>query len=124
MMDMSITDDELIFLLRIGTDHFGYKRLKEASEMDENGFQVFFNTLMQKGLLRPESSEKGKEEYRLNAIVVGWYESMMHYLAGKPQAVGKVLGKIGQRKANGMVEGMLVKLKELSEKEEINQNLL
>ncbi|MFO7816727.1 MAG: SRPBCC family protein [Desulfovibrionales bacterium] len=29
--------------------------------------------------------------------------------------VGKVLGKLGQRKANGMVEGMLVKLKELSE---------
>lgn len=29
--------------------------------------------------------------------------------------VGKVLGKLGQRKANSMVEGMLVKLKKLSE---------
>lgn len=86
MMDMSITDDELNFLLRIGTDNFGYKHLKEMSEMDENEFQIFFNTLMRKGLLRPESSETDKERYRLNAIVVGWYESMMHYLAGKPQA--------------------------------------
>lgn len=30
--------------------------------------------------------------------------------------VGKILGKLGQRTANGMVEGMLVKLKDLSEK--------
>ncbi len=30
--------------------------------------------------------------------------------------IGKVLGKLGQRKANGMVEGMLIKLKDLTEK--------
>jgi len=32
-----------------------------------------------------EYDSDGKEEYRLNAIALGWYEAMMHYLVGKPQ---------------------------------------
>ena len=41
--------------------------------------------MKRKGLIHVERDNAGREVYRLNAIAVGWYEAMMHYLVGKPQ---------------------------------------
>jgi ferredoxin len=52
--------------------------------MSDEKFQSFFETMKRKGLVHIEYDDLGKETYRLNAIAVGWYEAMMHYLIGAP----------------------------------------
>lgn len=84
MMDMVITDDELNYLLNMGTGLYDYEDAAQASTMPDEKFQSFFETMKRKGLVHIEFDD-GKEEYRLNAIAVGWYEAMMHYMVGKPQ---------------------------------------
>lgn len=73
------------------------------------------------------TSGKNVSSYEIHwSLKSGQAGTTFHFIeeVGMPFGpIGKLLGKLGQRKANGMVEGMLVKLKELSEKEEINQNL-
>ena len=85
MMDLVITDIELDYLLQMGTGLYDYKRAEETSNMSSEQFQSFFDTIKRKGLVHIEFDRNGKEEYRLNAIAVGWYEAMMHYIVGKPQ---------------------------------------
>ena len=85
MMHMTIEDDELDFLLKMGTGPNSPDAVRKISPLDNAGFQAFFDTLMRKGLIHKETGEPGKVQYRLNAIAVGWYEAMMHYLVGKPR---------------------------------------
>jgi NAD-dependent dihydropyrimidine dehydrogenase PreA subunit len=85
MMNSVTTDNELDYLLQMGTGLYDYEQAVKASSMSEEQFQSFFDTMKRKGLVHIEYDSSGKEEYRLNAIAVGWYEAMMHYLVGKPQ---------------------------------------
>jgi ferredoxin len=85
MMDLVTTDDELDYLLKMGTGLYRHEQATAASSMPTDQFQSFFDTMKRKGLIHIEVDDQGKEEYRLNAIAVGWYEVMMHYLVGKPQ---------------------------------------
>ena len=85
MMDMVTTDEELDYLLPMGTGLYDYDQAVKASAMSEEKFQPFFDTMQRKGLVHSEYDANGKEEYRLNAIAVGWYEVTVHNLMGKPQ---------------------------------------
>lgn len=85
MMDLTTTDEELDFLLQLGTVMHTYKQLWSISGMPEKRFKPFFDTVRRKGLVYPVHKGDDIESYRLNAIVVGWYEVMMHYLVGKPE---------------------------------------
>jgi len=84
MMNLVTSDDELDYLLQMGTGLYNYEQAAKASNMSEEQFQLFFDTMKRKGFIHVEDFSSEKEEYRLNAIAVGWYESMMHYIVGKP----------------------------------------
>jgi len=84
MMNLVTNDDELDYLLQMGTGLYDYEQAAKASNMSEEQFQSFFDKMKRKGLVHIEHDSNGKEEYRLNAIAVGWYEAMMHYIVGKP----------------------------------------
>jgi len=85
MMDISITDAELDFLLKMGFDHYDDETAQSASAMPDAEFEAFFDRIKRKGLVHIESGARGNETYRLNAIAVGWYEAQTHYLMGKPE---------------------------------------
>lgn len=83
MMNLTTTDEELDYLLQMGTGHYDYEQAAKSSNMDDDQFQSFFDSMNRKGLVHMEYDASGKEIYRLNAIAVGWYEVMMHYNVGK-----------------------------------------
>lgn len=85
MMDLAVTDDEMAFLLRLGTASYAYEDAAAASHLPEESFRSFFDTIKRKGLVHVGLDENGQETYRLNAIAVGWFEAMMHYNVGRPQ---------------------------------------
>ena len=85
MMDLVTIDDELDYLLKMGTGLYSYEQAAEASNMTNEQFQSFFDIMKRKGLVHIEDDNSGNEKYRLNAIAVGWYETMVHYIVGKPQ---------------------------------------
>lgn len=85
MMDLTTSDDELDYLLKMGIGWYGYKQAVKAGGMPEEKFKSFFETMKRKGLVHAEHDSDGMEKYRLNAIAIGWYEVMMHYLVGKPE---------------------------------------
>jgi len=85
-MDLVITDDEIEYLLKLGTELYSYEGAAKVSSSPDEQFQLFFDQMKRKGLIHVEFDENGKDrKYRLNAIAVGWYEVMMHYNVGKPQ---------------------------------------
>ena len=84
MMDLTTTNDELDYLLKMGTGKYDYDQAKKSISMSDDQFENFFETIQRKGLVHTEYDIDGKEEYRLNAIAVGWYESMVFYLMEKP----------------------------------------
>jgi Pyruvate/2-oxoacid:ferredoxin oxidoreductase delta subunit len=85
MMDLVTTDQELEYLLRMGTASYGYSQALKAARMPEELFQPFFDTMQRKGLVQVGSGAQGERHFRLNAVAVGWYEAMMHYIVGRPE---------------------------------------
>lgn len=85
MMEMVTSEIDLDFLIKMGTRLYDYEEALSASNMTDEKFHDFFDTMKRKGLVYIDSDSSGKEHYRLNAIAIGWYESMVHYLVGKPQ---------------------------------------
>ena len=85
MMDLVITDDEIDYLLQLGTESYSYEVVASVSSLPAEKFRAFFDKLKRKGLIHIDFDKTGKERYRLNAIAVGLYEIMMHYNVGKPQ---------------------------------------
>lgn len=83
-MNLVTSDDELDYLLQMGTGLYDYDTAARASDQPAEQFEAFFDKMKRKGLVHVEVESDGKEKYRLNAIAVGWYEAMMHYLVGKP----------------------------------------
>ena len=85
MMDLVVTDVELDYLLKMGMGLYDYNQAEEIGNMPGGQFKTFFETVKRKGLVHIEFDPAGKEKYRLNAIAVGWYEALMHYIVGKPE---------------------------------------
>ena len=95
MMDLVTTEEELDYLLQMGTHLHNYEKALKASGMSAYQFQSFFDTMKRKGLVHIEYDETGKEEYRLNAIAVGWYEAGRRRLAaarGRDAGAGVAVG--------------------------------
>ncbi len=84
MMDLVAADDELDFLLKMGVEPYNYEQAAKAADMPEDEFQTFFYEIQRRGLVHVELYENGKKEFRINAVAVGWYEVMSHYLIGQP----------------------------------------
>lgn len=85
LMSLVTTDEELDYLLKMGTGSYGFAQAQSASSLSDVQFQSFFDTVKRKGLVHVDLDSVGEEKYRLNAIAVGWYEVMMHYLMGRPE---------------------------------------
>jgi Pyruvate/2-oxoacid:ferredoxin oxidoreductase delta subunit len=85
MMDMSASEEELDFLIKMGAGLYNCEQAFKAANMPAQAFDAFFDTIRRKGLVHVEYNDDGKELYRLNAIVVGWYEVMVLYAMGKPE---------------------------------------
>lgn len=85
MMNLVTHDEELDYLLKMGTGLYDYETALAAGNLPKDQFKAFLDKMKRKGLIHVEVDSAGKEEYRLNAIAVGWYEVMMHYLVGKPE---------------------------------------
>ncbi len=84
MMDLVIEDQELDFLLKMGTQSYDFDQARALSGMAANRFQSFFDAIQRKGYVHVGRDNDGNIAYRLAAIAVGWYETMMHYSIGKP----------------------------------------
>ncbi len=84
MMDLVIEDEELDFLLKMGTKTYDLERALALSGIAADRFQPFFDRLQRKGYVHIGRDRDGSPAYRLAAIAVGWYETMMHYSVGKP----------------------------------------
>ncbi len=84
MMDMTTTDEELGYLLKMGKGLYTREQAAVLGGMPAERFDPLFDTMLRKGLLHAEIDRAGKQKYRLNAIAVGWYEAMMHYMMGRP----------------------------------------
>ncbi len=83
-MDLVLADEELDYLVQMGTEPQTYAQARETSCMSDAAFEPFFNTLKRKGFVHAQSDDNGREHYQLNAIAVGWFEVQMHYLIGNP----------------------------------------
>lgn len=85
MMDMVIEAGELDYLIGMRNKKYSYDQAIKLSDMSEKKFKPFFEQICRKGFVHVEFDAEKKPVYRLNAIAVGWYESQMHYLVGKPE---------------------------------------
>ena len=88
MMDLVTSNQEINYLLQMGTGLYDYKKALKNSNMAEEEFQPFFEKMKRKGLVYIKNDESDRESYRLNAIAVGWYETMMHYMADVVKSLG------------------------------------
>ncbi len=62
MMDMTATDEELNYLLPMGTDFYDYDHAVKNSGMTEDRFRPFFKTMRRKGLVHVEYDGSGNEK--------------------------------------------------------------
>jgi Pyruvate/2-oxoacid:ferredoxin oxidoreductase delta subunit len=83
MMDLVVEDEELDFLITMGTELYDFEQIKSLSGMTESHFQTFFGELQRKGYVHVGCDRHGNDEYSLAPIAIGWYETMMHYSVGK-----------------------------------------
>ena len=83
MMDLVIEDEELDFLLQMGTESYDFEQVITLSSMPKNRFQTFFDEIQRKGYVHIGRDKHRNDEYSLAAIVPGWYETMVHYSVGK-----------------------------------------
>jgi len=75
--EVGITPEENAYLLKLRDEPLTYEELAALSDLPEESFRPFFETMRKKGLLWPELSEDGKERYTLAGIMVGWFEMFL-----------------------------------------------
>ena len=68
MMDMVTTDEELAYLLRMGTELYDYDKAVKASNMSNAKFQSFFETIKRKGAVHSVIHER--DDYRLPVMAI------------------------------------------------------
>jgi ferredoxin len=72
--DIALTDEEIDFLIRLGTEPCTYEKAASLSPLSEDAFDTFFETLIRKGVLWPQETGEGPELYTLSGIMLGWFE--------------------------------------------------
>lgn len=85
MMDLIITEEELSYLLQMENDWYDCREAECLAPFKINNFHFFFSTMIGKGLIHVEDRPNGQEIYRLNAILIGWFEFIMQYTKGKEE---------------------------------------
>jgi len=83
--DLVITPEENNFLLRIGTEPSTYQQISSLSDLPEQSFRHFLETMLKKGLVWTRNTEEGKELYILAPILVGWFEIYLSDGADTPE---------------------------------------
>lgn len=77
--DIAISQQELAFLLKMGTEPLSYEKAIALSGMPEDAFRPFFENLARKGLVWPKATAGGEDVFVLPGIMLGWFEV---FLAG------------------------------------------
>lgn len=72
--DAVITPEENEFLLRMGREPQTFGQLAKLSDLPEDQFRPFLETMSKKGLIWSEFKENGEEIFKLAPILVGWFE--------------------------------------------------
>lgn len=72
--DAAVTPEENEFLLRIGTEPLTYEQLSGFSDLPDESFRPFLETMCRKGLIWTRYAESGEEHFVLAPILVGWFE--------------------------------------------------
>lgn len=81
LLDYDVTDEELDFLLQLGTTARTKGEIAALSGMDLEECNVLMDQLIRKGFLWPEPGIEEMEKLQLTPIVVGWLEFQL--LAGQ-----------------------------------------
>ncbi len=76
-LDLVVTPEETDFLLRMGTELLTFKQAASLTDMPEEQFGKFFETIIEKGFIQLQFNEQGEERFVLKAIVVGWLEMQL-----------------------------------------------
>ncbi|UCD84297.1 MAG: 4Fe-4S binding protein [Deltaproteobacteria bacterium] len=76
-LDLVVSPKETNFLLRMGTEPLTYKQAASLTDMPEEQFSKFFETIIKRGVIRLQHDEQGEERFILEAIAVGWLEMQL-----------------------------------------------
>lgn len=83
--DLVITPYENDFLLSMGTETLTYEQISSFSDLPEQSFRPFLETILKKGLVWSRINEKKEEAYILAPILVGWFELYLSDGADTPE---------------------------------------
>ena len=83
-LNIVIDDAELDYLLSFGTQAHSFEAAAQKSDLPESELKTFLDTLCAKGFIKTIYTENNDEQYVLNAVLVGWFESQVLYLIGNP----------------------------------------
>jgi ferredoxin len=72
--EMVITPEENEFLLKLGAKTYTLEEMTALSDLPQESFRPFLETMLKKGLVWAEYTEDGQELYSLAPIFVGWFE--------------------------------------------------
>ena len=81
-MNIVITDNELDYLLNIGTGIYSFQEASAFSTLSNDKFYDMFESLKDKGFIKTEFNDKRDEVYTLNPIVIGWLEAQVPFFKG------------------------------------------
>ena len=74
VLDLVITEPEVEFLLQIGTESIDVERARRLCPDSVENFEVFFETLLRKGLVWPVDYNPEATRVELAPMLVGWFE--------------------------------------------------
>ena len=74
IFDTVLRDDEIDFLLKIGTDSLTIDEIKSRTKLPEQNFSKIFNRLMKKGILWSNTLESGETVFEIPPMMLGWFE--------------------------------------------------
>jgi ferredoxin len=77
--DVALTEEEVDFLLEMGTEPYTYEQAALKSGLPESLFPAFFESLGKKGLTWPQESKDDRKLFAIPGIMLGWFEV---YLSG------------------------------------------
>lgn len=76
-LDLVVTPEETDFLMRMGTEPLTYKQAAALTDMPEEQFSKFFETIIKNGFIQLQFNKQDEERFILNPIVVGWLEMQL-----------------------------------------------
>ena len=74
LFDLAITPPEVDFLIRMGTEPHSYKEAASLSNLPDDSFRSFFESIIRKGFIWVEPKPGEEDQFFLPGIMVGWVE--------------------------------------------------